>query len=296
MTTDVLDAGQVGTVAARALDVEVLTARPVAGSVVNQDFALTLTGGRHVLVKCGPGCDLAVEVWALGRAAAAGVPVPAVLHHEPSPGPLPLPFLVLGWVAGDEPPGPVALREAGSWLRAVHHIEVAGYGPLHVVGDATAPDSVSGRHASWDDHVAQLLDDLDRVVALGLLSRDQRSQVRARVAAVDPSGLARPVGRLLHGDIKTLHLRSARDRLTGIIDWGAAAVGDPAWDLARASMMGPASCAALLDGYGPDLGDLGEVLAVYRILWNVGALADEHAAGGDWFAEYQRRVAADLSV
>jgi hypothetical protein len=44
-------------------------------------------------------------------------------------------------------------------------------------------------------------------------------------------------------------------RLTGIIDWGDAMIKDPAWDLARASLMASAQFSALLDAYGLKITD-----------------------------------------
>ncbi len=85
-------------------------------------------------------------------------------------------------------------------------------------------------------------------------------------------------------------------RLTGIIDWGDAMIKDPAWDLARASLMASAQFSALLDAYGLKITDeLRRRWAAYRALRGTWSLAGEHRAGGDWFAAFQDQVARGLA-
>lgn len=88
-----------------------------------------------------------------------------------------------------------------------------------------------------------------------------------------------------------------RARLSGIIDWGDATVGDPLADLARLSMTGPDALTAFAAGYGVALTPaVREVLARYRVLWNVVALSYEYRAGGDWFDVYRQRIVDDVGL
>jgi aminoglycoside phosphotransferase (APT) family kinase protein len=105
---------------------------------------------------------------------------------------------------------------------------------------------------------------------------------------------------LLHHDLKEAHLfgvaGSGGGRSLGaVIDWGDATVGDPAADLARLSMAGPAATAAFLEGYGLPLTDhLADRLARYRLVWNTRSLTCELRAGGDWFDAYRTGITDDL--
>ena len=118
--------------------------------------------------------------------------------------------------------------------------------------------------------------------------------------AVDELLAYRAPGVLLHNDLKPAHIFGRADgrqvRLSAIIDWGDATVGDPAADLARLSMAGPTITAAFLDGYGAQLtADLEDRLTRYRILWNLSALTYEYRAGGTWFDTYRDRIRSDTS-
>ncbi len=284
---------------AGAIRGEVAAIREVAGSISNQNFAVDFEDGRRILLKTGPVAELAAEARALTWASEDGVPVPALLAYEPHPGPThQSPFILLEWLPSRPPPGREALRMAGRALRTIHARPVPGYGPLQVSGnEATSPETGRGRgrgrYRSWGEFITALLNDCDYLAAVDLLSRRQRSAVRDHC---DSRALAwsQASGVLLHGDLKHDHILSTGPRLHGIIDWGDAAVGDPAWDLARASMMGMDSFDQLLDGYGPVRPVDARLLAAYRVLWNVHSLAGEHRAGGDWFAVYRQRIERDL--
>ncbi|MFK0289881.1 phosphotransferase family protein [Streptomyces sp. NPDC090442] len=272
-----------------------MATRQVAGSITNQDFAVDFGDGRRVLWKTGPPAELAAEARALAWASAEGVPVPALLTYEPHPGPTQPPFIILEWLPSQPPPSREALGMAGRALRALHARKVPGYGPLQISGnEATSPEAGRGRYSSWSEFIAAVLNDGDYLVTVDLLSRGQRSAIRDQCGAVAYSSWTRQPGVLLHGDLKPEHILSTGPQLHGIIDWGDAFVGDPAWDLARASMMDMSSFDQLLDGYEPPRPVDSRLLAAYRVLWNVRSLAGEHRAGGDWFAVYRQRIERDL--
>lgn len=54
----------------------------------------------------------------------------------------------------------------------------------------------------------------------------------AGAALLDRMSVPPPTARLIHGDLGPEHIRVAAGEVTGVIDWGDCAVGDPALDLA----------------------------------------------------------------
>ena len=106
---------------------------------------------------------------------------------------------------------------------------------------------------------------------------------------------------MLHNDLKPAHVFGETDvegmRLSAVIDWGDAIVGDPRADLARLSMAGSVVTSAFCDGYGQEMTPfLADVLARYRIMWNVDALTYEYRAGGDWFDVYRQGIVQDITL
>ncbi|SDD33130.1 phosphotransferase family protein [Auraticoccus monumenti] len=283
-------------VVAAALGVPTPSARRLAGSVTNQDFLVELADGGRVVVKTGPAAEIAAEVWTLPQARSSGVLVPDLLVGDPGGALLGTPLLVIEWLPGEQPPSARAVQEAGRQLRALHATPRGGAGPL-VLPDGATGDAARGEHDTWPHQLEAVRAELDVVVEAGLLDAATARVVDAAARRLAAGRWAEP-GVLLHGDLKADHVFSVGDRLTGVIDWGAAAVGDPWWDLARASMMTPEHFAALLDGYGAfPTAALEHRMTVYVALWNAWSLASEHRAGGDWFAVYQGRIAraaADL--
>ena len=138
------------------------------------------------------------------------------------------------------------------------------------------------------------LSGLPALVAAGVLDEPLADAARDLVSVEELLSYRGP-GVLLHNDLKPAHLFGVSDgrrrHLSAIIDWGDASVGDPAADLARLSMSGPAVTTAFLEGYGVQINtELSERLARYRLLWNIGALSYEYRAGGDWFDAYRIRI------
>lgn len=264
------------------------------GSVANHDFAVTLSDGSAVVLKVGPGQEMAAEAWTCRRLFGAGIPVPRVAALDLDPGLDGLPTLILDVVAGRPSDHPQVASDAGRWMRRIHAEELPGWGPL-VVDDHKAPAEARGRYDSWADVVHAELAGLPTLIAAGVIDPDLAATARSCVLVDDLLGFAAP-GVLLHNDLKPAHLFGDPDTngLAAIIDWGDARVGDPRADLARLSMSGPAITTPFLAGYGITSSlELEDSLARYRILWNVAALAYEHAAGGDWFDAYRTGIIAD---
>ncbi|WP_350276121.1 aminoglycoside phosphotransferase family protein [Kribbella sp. HUAS MG21] len=234
-------------------------AEPVDGFVGNQTFRLHTADGVYYLKS---GATIADEARACELVRAAGVPAPEVIALGTN-------YLITRELAGR----PLAeasasvLQAAGRAMRRVH--------------------SIAGADAGWRRRLQQVLDDLDVLPAeLAVRVREMLPPFVARVQETAPV--------LLHGDLHLRHLYAVGGELTGILDWGDAAYGDPVFDLARMSMAGPEAMAAFLDGYG--VIELPErTLSCYRVLWSLMALQAEHLAGGDWFQAHLDSITRELS-
>jgi len=262
--------------------------------VANVDFVVDLADGTQVVLKTGPAAEIAAEAWACRRLTALGFPVPTVVASAVSGADLGRPYLVLAFVAGEASEDPRVAYEAGRWFRRLHADELPGWGPLVPESDTDA----RGRHDTPRQAVTAELAGVPDLVRAGVLDP---SLADAAVTLVRVDALLEPAGPgvLLHHDLKPAHLFGHADggpiRLSSVIDWGDAWVGDPLADLARLSMSGPSITAAFLDGYGLEATDpVLDTLARHRLLWNLTALGYEHRAGGDWFDVYRDRVRDDV--
>jgi aminoglycoside phosphotransferase (APT) family kinase protein len=152
------------------------------------------------------------------------IPVP-IAKGSPSVG-YPYAWGVVQWITG-EPPGaavitdPVMARDLAGFVTALQAIDpTAGPGPGEHNGwrgsDLSTFDAVMRRRFNW-------LADLDDIAAI--------------VAVWDRSLETPPwTGRAvwIHGDLKGANLLLQGKTVTGVLDWSAAGVGDPAVDLAPA--------------------------------------------------------------
>lgn len=173
------------------------------------------------------------EVAALRAAAAAGIPVPAIRDHQTGP----LSVLVLEWIDGAwlaPDRSDRAWRNVGAYLRRIHELDVPGLGPV-------------GRH-DWTTRIgieAEVAQQLDHLQAEGP-----------------------PATATLHGDAQAVHVRlDDDDEVLAMLDFGDAARGDPALDLAVVTLWTPEKLPAVLAGYGADdtLADwVARAVPVYR--------------------------------
>lgn len=291
-----LEPALVRSAVATALGREATTVRRVPGSVANVDFVVDLVDATRVVLKTGPIAEIAAEAWACRRLTADGFPVPTLLAATMTGAELARPYLILSFVDGEASDDPRVAYEAGSWFRRLHDQQLPGWGPLVPDTDTSA----HGRYDSPGQAIAAELAGVPDLVAAGVLDR---SLAQAATALVGVDALLEPSssGALLHHDLKPAHLfghdDGGRTRLSSVIDWGDAWVGDPLADLARLSMSGPSLTSAFLDGYGLTATDeVLDSLARHRILWNLSALGYEHRAGGDWFDAYRDRVREDVDL
>ena len=244
-----LDQALVREAVALATGREATSLQQVAGSVANVDFVVGLDDGTRVVLKTGPAAEIAAEAWACRRLTVLGFPVPPVVASAVAGADLGRPYLVLGFVEGEASEDPRVAYEAGRWFRRVHAEELTGWGPL-------VPDSAASAHGRYDtprQAVTAELTGVPELVGAGVLDRSLADAATTLIrvdALLEPPG----PGVLLHHDLKPAHLFGHFDaggiRLSAVIDWGDAWVGDPLADLARLSMSGPSVTTAFLDGYG----------------------------------------------
>ena len=127
-------------------------------------------------------------------------------------------------------------RQLGGFLRELHAISLDGY---------TASWTVADGHAEWAALYADIREHL-----FPLMRADARAEVTAHFEAyLDDPGLQRYQPAPRHGDFGSGNMLYDPQTMaiTGIIDFGFAAVGDPAVDIAAASTLGEAlfgRCAA----------------------------------------------------
>jgi len=241
------------------------------------------TSERRLVVKAsGLHGALRAEAWACTRGAAAGWPVPAILAFgrlgdEPGPSALVMTRLPGRAMAG----GDGALRQVGAGLRRLHGVQLPGFGWL-----AEASWRESGEpslaHGSWLDFVKGIAHDARRLADRSAAALPIAAAAEAAIEA-HAVALAAVSGSLCHGDLKLTHALIAADRLSGVIDWGDAVVGDPLWDVARfAHRADPASVSLLLEGYDPARALAGELawrLPLYGALWNLVDAIVDHRLG-----------------
>ncbi|MFS0853367.1 phosphotransferase family protein [Microbacterium sp. 179-I 3D4 NHS] len=195
------------------------------------------------------------EVRALRALVGSGLPVPRIVEEEPG---VVLMTELPGERLDDQNPEVrlSALRASASFLRRVHAL------PLPA-GLAAAPD--------------------DRAIV-----------ARYRDAGGPPIPLSIPPSSgvaFCHGDWTDGNLLATDGRITGIVDWEAAHVGDPIRELARAAWgagrKDPRSADALIEAYGADPAEVRAWEAIHAAeLWL-------------WFAEagppeYLAELTADL--
>jgi aminoglycoside phosphotransferase (APT) family kinase protein len=195
----------------------------------NRVFRLE-AGTGAVYLKLGAQRDIAREHHTLALAAGCSVPVPAVVWSDLEQRSSAHAGLAVAEVAGEplELDAPAdRTTELAALMARWHAIPLAGFGLADPVGG-----ELRGEEASWNESLlrrAALAHDAARagLVAGDLIERVVRSvEGHAQLTRVED-------GRLLHGDFHPRHVYADSSRITGIIDWGDATVGDPDYDLAR---------------------------------------------------------------
>lgn len=291
-----VDVGAVERVVSAEVGTPVTAVRRVSGFVGNEDFLVDTATGGYV-VKAGAAADVAGEAWGCQRVRQEGVAAPEIVAFDVDGHRLGRPYVLLSRLSG----GPcenddLALVEAGRQLRMVHGIRVDRFGFFKGAGTGHVPPTAPQQ--AWSDVFAGILPDLDTLEAEGVLQVALADRLRGAVTSHPWAETSAGPGVLLHGDLYPRHVFTDGARLTGIIDWGDAAVGDPLFDLGRLSRAGSQAFDLVLRGYQADIAltaDDAAGIIFYRVLWSMLALVWEHRAGGDWFQGHLDAITAGLS-
>ncbi|WP_218002472.1 phosphotransferase family protein [Nocardia brevicatena] len=198
--------------------------------------------------------DLDRRLQLLGRIAdRVDVPVPRVVRALPREGcyvvrrlpGTPLSDLPARQAAAVEPVG----RAVGRLLAELHTWDAEAYADIAPVDDYTPTD--------WLDETAELVRDLEPV-----LDAAQRRDVREFLARPTPRA-----GRsaFSHNDLGIEHIlvtESGPPRITGVIDWGDAAVTDPAYDFGLLLRdLGPSAFDSALAAYAAKIDSFADIPA-----------------------------------
>jgi len=212
-----------------------------------------------------PPYDIGREYRLLADVGAAGLPVPAVLHLEEDATVVGGRFMLMSYVEGEiynlsDP----RLTADAEMLTSIQDQFVDNLVRIH-----EAPQSVFPRYADGPEAArAQVA-----VCRRRMLDTDLLPAPVMRHALDTLDRLAPPAQRigLLHGDYRLPNLKWHEGKLSGILDWELATVGDPLADIAFTQTIGQGLCAvkdALADRYCERTGiEIDERrLAYYRLL------------------------------
>ena len=178
--------------------------------------------------------------WAAGDAAREARYLPMLAPHLPLPVPVPLALGVpdqgypFSWSVVPWLPGADALSRPPADLSAVAR-DMAGFiAALRAVPIADGPAPAEGNRrggplAPRDAEVQKALSQLDGEIDIAAAARSWSQSLAA------PEWTGPPVW--LHADLHPGNLLVADGRVSGVIDWGALAVGDPATELLFAWMV-----------------------------------------------------------
>jgi aminoglycoside phosphotransferase (APT) family kinase protein len=196
----------------------------LTGGASRETWLVQLDDGTRLIlrldrVSSAMSSSLADEVATLKAAAAAGVPVPAVVtagEYE-----LGAPFVICEYIAGETLPGrilrdsafanarPLLAQQCGLILAQIHRIPPAALSHLALA------DPLASLWARLDDFVEP-----SAIFELTL----------RRLEATRPPS-ARPV--VVHGDFRTGNLMIGPDGIRAVLDWELCHLGDPVEDLAH---------------------------------------------------------------
>ena len=176
------------------------------------------------------GADLLNEErWLPLLAPALPVPIPTVLGIGSADATYPSPWLVVDWIPGATPP-PGSVTDASPLADDIAEFLVA----LRGVDTVGAPPGYRGGAVSeLDGDVQRCLSQIDDLV-------DTRALAELWAESVSAEGWNRaPVW--AHCDLLSGNVLVENGRLSGVLDFGAAGVGDPACDLMAAWSILPAA-------------------------------------------------------
>jgi len=251
---------------ARELGCEATRVVRVDAFATNAVYEVDADGRRCVVKVAMLHNAVRAETWACARSADAGCAAPAILGRGRLSTDDRLSAFIMRRVAdGPIGAGHPALPAVGDSLRRVHDVRLPGFGWLAEAAWDERGD-VALRHRSWLDFLQGIVGDTRCLADRYVVAAPVAEAAAAALAAVE-------VGALCHGDLKAAHIFVEAGRLTGVIDWGDAVVGDPLWDIARFAHRADAgSVSLLLAGYDPAralVDALGWRVPLYGVLWRL---------------------------
>jgi len=240
---------------------------PLPGGVANQAYLLGADLVLRVPRSEAFAADLRKEAAVLPIVRAAGVRTADLVEYAEQPAP----YLMTTRLPGAEDTGsPTVARQVGAELAKLHRVTQA---PPEVPQDDPA-----------DPHA--LLDDLASAGWIGAADAMWLGEWFTRLEA-DIAPASRRA--LIHGDVAPQNLLSTPDgHLSGLIDWGDAALADPAVDFAKLPF---ALVPAALQGYREADGWEPRILW-HRLCWALGRLKDPEprTAARHWSAPPASRL------
>lgn len=249
----------------------------------NAMWRLRLSGESDVVVRLprrpGAAAGVKQEVAVLRRVehAGIGVPTPTVRHVGAASDTFPHLWTVLGWIDGTD-----------AWIARDEPSELAEdlatvFANISSIQDiAVAPRDAGSRGGP----LGPLLEQLHRwLKEPGATIRIDHAAV-SRLADQARELIDEPVNNtLVHGDLIPGNLLVAGGRLSAVIDWGGAGLGDPAQDLAPAW--------SVLDT--DERAKFKEMVNVDEATWIRGRTFElEHAIGGVLYYEPKGHVLGDI--
>jgi hygromycin-B 4-O-kinase len=210
---------------------------PLPEGLVSQVFAFR-HAGEALVVRVGPErAAYEKDAFVAQACARPGLPIPEVVAVEPLGDDLT--FCISRRAAGvrlHDMPLADAERLAPALLASLDEIgradvaTLAGHGVFNAIGH--------GRHASWRDHLLRFNAGADAWLPR-LPAADAAATLRA-LAEIERLAPAEPPRGLVHGDLGGANLIVDGARVTGVIDWDRALLGDPAYDAANLFFWGEA--------------------------------------------------------
>jgi aminoglycoside phosphotransferase (APT) family kinase protein len=184
---------------------------------------------------------------------AFAVDVPATLRRLPPSAEFPLGAHLVRWLEGQEVDASVAPGSIGDFVHGLHGIDLGRVAAL-------LPD-----FGQWCQRQRKLeaagLTGLEGRVERGLL--DGIRELMTRLGDGIETG-SRPC--LIHGDLWYGNLLMRQGRLSGVLDWEFAAIGDPLVDYAALWYLGDDFMSSFLGSLRQSVQDLPESIKYYRIL------------------------------
>jgi aminoglycoside phosphotransferase (APT) family kinase protein len=220
-------------------------ARVVADSTDNDMYRLGADMAVRLPRRAGAVTPMAKEhEWLPKLAPLLPAPVPLPLAKGAPDGSYPYPWAVVRWIEGENPPAlvndTVFARELAAFLRALHAINASG-GPRPGAHNFWRGTPLAERDPNMRERFGWLSDLAD----IGAIAAAWEADLPT------PAWNGAPCW--IHGDMQRGNLLMRDGRLTGVLDWSALSVGDPAGDLSVAwNLLDPDARAAFREAMQAD--------------------------------------------